>query len=98
LLSGENVYYYTPSFQNVNTFFKKIFKKVSTFFDSIFKSKGVHEPSAGTTKPVLKRFRVQGAFLKSPLVAPAGAKYPSGLTERTKIGLKSQTIDGRQEF
>jgi len=32
------------------------------------------------SNPVLKRFRVQGAFLKSPLVAPAGAKYPSRLT------------------
>jgi len=56
------------------------------------------KPSMSTTKPVLKRFRVQGAFLKSPLVAPAGAKYPSRLAERIKIGLKPQTIDGRQEF
>ncbi len=35
------------------------------------------QPKTSTGWGGLKRFRVQGAFLKSPLVAPAGAKYPS---------------------
>ncbi len=43
------------------------------------------QPKTSTGWGGLKRFRDQGAFLKSPLVAPAGAKYPSRLKAKASL-------------